>query len=68
MPGGGAISVLLFLLIGCVVVENYGYGSNRASVPTFARFGNGCCGTVVSRVVGSSQRCRFVLNEVDDVD
>ena len=68
VPGVGTISVVLFFLIGCVVVEIYGCGSNSASDPTLARFGNGCCGTVGSRVVGSSQTDRFVLDEVDDVD
>ena len=38
VPGVCTISVLLFLFIGCVVVEIYGCGSNSASVPTLARF------------------------------
>ena len=65
----GAISVLFFLLlIRCVVAETYGYGSSSASAPTLANPGNGCFETAGSRVVGSSERDRTMLDEVDDVD
>ena len=61
--------VLSFLLlVGCAVADTHGYGSNSASAPTLANFGNSCCGTAGSCVLGSSAWDRFVLDEVDDVD
>ena len=54
--------------IRCVVAEAHGYGSNSASAPTLTKLGNSCFETAGSRVVGSSERDRVVLDEVDDVD